>query len=122
MTKNRHSDDTADTLSADIIVPGPSPNPATNQLINDVILRTITRVSRETLERVMMADKAGKSAAKKALGKQSKAQTAIADAATRVASRSLPGLALVGTGLVAKTLFDRSQHKRKAKQKLTPRD
>ena len=36
---------------------------------------------------------------------------------TRVATKSVPGALLVGTGLVAKMLFDRSQARRDAKRK-----
>jgi hypothetical protein len=36
---------------------------------------------------------------------------------TRLATRSVPGFLLVSTGLAAKTLFDRSQDRRKARRK-----
>ncbi|MBH5321899.1 hypothetical protein [Aurantiacibacter sediminis] len=98
----------------DTAVPGPSPNPATNILINDVILRSVGRVSRMTVEKAILGKQYGRELAKDAVENRSTINTLAVYAITKVATRSIPGAALVASGLLAKTLFDRSQNRRAA--------
>ncbi|WP_271078576.1 hypothetical protein [Aurantiacibacter sp. MUD61] len=95
-------------------VPGPSPNPATNILINDIILRSVGRISRMTVEKAILGKQYGRELAKDAVENRSTINTLAAYAITKVATRSIPGAALVASGLVVKTLFDRSQRRRQA--------
>lgn len=97
-------------------VPGPSPNPATNLIIQDIILRSAGRLTRMTLEKAMLGRRYGSQFAKEAIENRSIVQTLAAYGVTKIATRSVPGAALVGSGLLIKTLFDRSQSKRKAQR------
>ncbi len=98
-------------------VPGPSPNPATNLLIQDLILRSSGRVARIAMEKAMLGRRYGKDFAKQAVENRSTLQTLAAYGMTKVATRSVPGFLLVSGGLIVKTLFDRSQGRRKAQRK-----
>ncbi len=55
------------------------------------------------------------SVAKDAVDNRSMVSTLVSYGVTKVATRSVPGAVLVGGGLLAKTLFDRSQSRRAAK-------
>lgn len=100
-------------------VPGPSTNPATNLLINDIALRSIGRLSRQTVEKALLGKQYGRDFAKEAVENRSTLHVLATYAVTRLATNSLPGLALVSGGLIVKTLFDRSQSRRKARHKGT---
>ena len=93
--------------------PSLSPNPATNALIADIVLRGVSKLSRETVEAVLGVSKAKGSPEGEAPNKPSLVFSLAAMGATKLATRSLPGFAVVSAGLLAKTLFDRSQNKRK---------
>lgn len=97
-------------------VAGPSPNPATNLLIHDILLRSGGRVLRLGLEKGLLRNRYGKSTAKDIVENRSIVQTLASYAVARVATRSLPGAIVVGGGLVAKALFDRRQSRRAAKR------
>lgn len=102
--------------SSDNTVPGPSPNPATNLLIGDLALRSAGRLVRLSLEKGLLGRRYGGHFARAAIDNRSLLQTAAAYGATKLATRSLPGAALVWGGLIAKTLYDRRQGKRKARR------
>jgi len=97
-------------------VPGPSPNSSTNLMIQNILLRSVGRVSRITLEKALLGKRYGTEFAKDAVENRSVVHTLAAYGVTKLATKSLPGFALVSTGLLAKTLFDRSQGKRKARK------
>ncbi|WP_234024866.1 hypothetical protein [Tsuneonella amylolytica] len=97
-------------------VPGPSPNPATNLIIHDVLLRAGGRLMRTTLEKGLLANRYGKHSAQKMVDNRSVKQALAGYAVSRFATRSVPGAILVSGGLLAKTLFDRSQSRRSAKR------
>ena len=96
-------------------VSGPSPNPATNLLLADVVMRMGSYVMRYGVERAFLAGRYGKGTAKEIVRGRTIPQSLVAVAIAKLGTRSLPGAALVGAGLVAKTLFDRSQSRRRAK-------
>lgn len=102
--------------TADNHVPGPSPNPATNLLIHDIVLRSIGRLSRISVEKAMLGRKYGREFARETVDNRSSLHALAAYGVTKVATRSIPGFALVTTGLILKTLFDRSQSRRKAQR------
>ena len=97
-------------------VPGPSPNPATNLIINDIILRSAGRLTRLTLEKALLGRKYGSQFAKEAVENRSVLHALGAYGVTKVATKSVPGALAVGAGLVLKTLFDRSQSRRKSRR------
>lgn len=98
-------------------VPGPSTNLATNLIIHDIAMRAGGRLVRHTLEKGMLRGRYGGAGAKAIVENRSLAQTFVSGMLARYATRSLPGALLVGGGLLAKTLFDRSQSKRTARRK-----
>lgn len=97
-------------------VPGPSPNPATNALIHDIALRSAGRIARLALEKGLLGKRYGAQFAKEAVENRSLLHTVAAYGVTKIATRSVPGAALVGGGLLLKTLYDRSQSRREARR------
>ena len=97
-------------------VPGPSPNPATNLLIHDVVMRTGGRLIRHTVEKGVLAGRYGGKDAKKIIENRGLGQALVGTLIARLATRSLPGAVVVGSGLVVKTLYDRSRSKRAARK------
>jgi hypothetical protein len=97
-------------------VPGLSPNPATNLIINDILLRSVGRLSRMTVEKAVLGRKYGSQFAKQAVENRSLVHTLAAYGVTKVATKSVPGALIVGTGLAFKVLFDRSQSRRKSRR------
>lgn len=110
-------DDAADAISGERdTVPGPSTNPSTNLIINDILLRSVGRLSRLTVEKAVLGRKYGSQFAKDAVENRSLLQTLASVGVTKLATRSIPGAAIVTTGLVLKVLFDRSQSRRKSRR------
>jgi hypothetical protein len=94
---------------------GPSPNPATNLLFADIAIRGGGRLLRHTVERTLLGAKYSPNKARDIVSGRSMLHTLISTAVARVATRSVPGALLVGGGLLAKTLYDRSKDRAKAK-------
>lgn len=88
---------------------GPSPNPHTNLLIADVVLRGSSLVARRAVERGLLGTKYAPRKAKAILKGRTFGETLLHTAIARVAVRSVPGAIIVGGGLIAKTLYDRSR-------------
>lgn len=97
-------------------VPGPSINPATNLIIQDIAMRAGGRLMRHALEKGILRGRYGGAEAKAIIENRSLVNTLLSGMLARAATRSLPGAALVGGGLLAKTLYDRSKSKRAARQ------
>ena len=95
--------------------PAPSPNPMTNLILADVALRGGGRLLRHAVERTVLGAKYSPDKAKNIIKGRSMAQTLISTALARIATRSLPGALIVGGGMLAKTLYDRSRDSRAAK-------
>lgn len=95
---------------------GPSSNPSTNLIIQDIAMRAGGRLVRHTLEKGLLRGRYGGAGAKAIVENRSVVHTMVTAVLARYATRSLPGALLVGGGLVAKTLFDRSQSERAAKR------
>ena len=98
-------------------VAGVSPNPATNLLTVDVLMRSSGRLLRLGLEKGLLGNRYGGPAAKEMVEQRSMVQTLTSYAVARVATRSVPGAIVVGGGLVAKVLLDRSLARRAAQRK-----
>lgn len=108
---------TADDIGSDgRDVAGPSPNPATNLLIHDLVLRSVGRIARQTVEKGLLQRRYGSGFARDAIENRSVIHALAAYGATKVATRSVPGAVLVGGGLLAKTLWDRTRGKRAARR------
>ncbi|MXO74716.1 hypothetical protein GRI40_05705 [Altererythrobacter aerius] len=90
-------------------VPGPSVNPATNLLINDIAIRAGGRLIRHTLEKGLLRGRYGGTGAKAIVENRSLTRSIVSGLLARYATRSVPGAVLIGGGLVAKTLFDRGR-------------
>ena len=110
------NDATGGAAEPDTRVPGPSPNPATNLIINDIVLRSIGRLSRHTVQKFVLGKQYSQEFAKAAVENRSVVNTLASYGVTKLATRSVPGAALVGTGLLLKVLFDRSQSRRAARR------
>ena len=104
-------------MSTDNTVPGPSNNPSTNLIIHDIILRSAGRLTRHTLEKALLGRQYGSQFAKEVVENRSLVQTLAAYGVTKVATKSVPGALLVGGGLLAKVLFDRSTSRRSSRRK-----
>lgn len=97
-------------------VPGPSTNPATNLIIQDIAMRAGGRLMRHAVEKGLLRGRYGGTGAKAIVENRSLVSTLLSGLLARYATRSLPGAAIVGTGLAAKTLYDRRQSKKSAKR------
>ncbi|WP_202391561.1 hypothetical protein [Pontixanthobacter luteolus] len=97
-------------------VPGPSTNPATNLIMADIAMRAGSYVLRSAVEKGFLSGRYGKETASNIVQNKTLGQNIVSFALAKVATRSLPGAIVVGGGVVAKTLFDRSQKRRKSKR------
>ena len=95
-------------------VEGPSPNPMTNLILTDLLLRGGGQIMRHAVEASLLKSKYDKTKAKKIIAGRSLTQTLVATAVARIATRSVPGMILVGGGTLAKLLYDRSRDRRAA--------
>jgi hypothetical protein len=96
-------------------VPAPSPNPMTNLILTDLLLRAGGRFLRHTVEGALLQSKYDAKKAKRIVKGRGMTRTLVSTAIARVATSSVPGALIVGGGLLAKTLHDRSQGQRKAR-------
>ncbi len=102
---------------SDPITHGPSPNPATNLVLADVAMRSGGELLRMGVEAALLGRRYGGRKARKAAAGRTLKQTIVGAALGRIATRSVPGALLVGGGMLAKTLYDRTQDGRKARAK-----
>lgn len=89
----------------------PTPNPMTNMILADIVLRSGGALLRRTVEGSLLGRAMGKGKAQKVIKGRSMAQTLLGTAVARIATRSVPGAILVGGGLLAKALYDRKKGK-----------
>lgn len=94
---------------------GLSPNPATNLLLTDLLLRTGGQLMRHAVERSVLGTRYPKEKAKNIVKGRSMVQTIVGTALARIATRSVPGAILIGGGMLAKTLYDRSKGEAEAR-------
>lgn len=88
-----------------------SPNPMTNLVIADIVLRGGGQILRHLVERTLLQAKYSPGKAKAIVKGRSMTQTMVGTALARLATRSVPGALVVGGGLLAKTLYDRKRGK-----------
>jgi hypothetical protein len=94
---------------------GPSPNPMTNLVIADIAMRGGGRLLRHAIEKTLLGTKYTPDKAHDIVKGRSMTQTLLGTAIARMATRSVPGAIIVGGGLIAKTLYDRSKDRRAAR-------
>jgi hypothetical protein len=91
-------------------LPVPSPNPATNLVIAEIIVRGASILFRRSVEkRVAKASYGDEDRAREVLNGRTILSTVALYGAGRVAASSRTGLGLVASALVAKTLYDRGR-------------
>ena len=90
--------------------PLPSPNPATNLLIADIVLRGASSLFRKNVEkRVAQKSAETEEDAQDLLDGRTLLTTLALYGVSKIATKSPVGLGLVATGLIAKTLYDRGK-------------
>jgi hypothetical protein len=98
-------------------VPGPSPNAATNLMIAEIAVASAGRLARRQMEKGLLKAKFEREQAVAIVEGRGMAHTMITAAIARVATRSVPGALLVGGGLFAKILFDRTVSRGKSRRR-----
>ncbi len=88
-------------------IEGTSPNPMTNLILTDLLLRGGGQLLRHAVETALLASKYDKTKAKKIIKGRSLTQTIVSTAVARIATRSVPGAIVVGGASLAKLLYDR---------------
>ncbi|MFM5908790.1 MAG: hypothetical protein ACKOPO_14570 [Novosphingobium sp.] len=86
---------------------GLSPNPMTNLMITDLLLRGGGRLLKNAVEKSVLGSSFTPAKAKKIVKGRSMAQTLVGTALARIATRSVPGAIVVGGGMIAKALYER---------------
>ena len=90
-------------------IPGASPNPMTNLILTDILLRGVGRLTRRATEKQLLKLRYHERAAEKVVKGRSLKQTLVSTALARMATGSVPGALAVGGGMLAKTIYDRSK-------------
>lgn len=95
-------------------IPGPSPDARTNFILADIVLRGVSAAVRRSIERRMLRGY-GRRKAKEIVQGRTFSETVFNTIIVKLAMRSVPGALLVGTGMLGKTLLDRSKSRARAK-------
>ena len=82
--------------------------------MTDVAMRMGSYLMRRALERNLLKGRYGKDTARRIVKNRSIKKTIASAAIARLATGSLPGAAIVSTGMAAKILLDRSRARREA--------
>jgi len=100
-------------------VPVPSSNPATNLIIAEIVLRSLSILARDEVEkRVAKASYGDDDRAKEVLRGRTVFSTLALYGAGKLATRSPLGLGLVASSLVGKTLYDRGKARQRRRRGL----
>lgn len=97
----------------------PSPDPVTNMIIADVVLRGAGSMLRQRLEKGLLTGQLDGDKARRLVENRGMVSTLALWGASRLATRSPVGLAVVAGGLAAKVLYDRGKRleaKRRARR------
>ena len=105
-----------DTGEQNADAPGIISSPAANLLLADVAIRAGSYLARRSAEKGLLSGRYGRDTAKELIASRSLGYSLTSFALAKVATRSVPGALLVGGAALAKTLFDRSQKRRKARR------
>lgn len=97
----------------------PSPDPVTNLVIADIVLRGAGSLLRQRLEKGLLTGQLESDKARRLVESRGMVSTLALWGASRLATRSPAGLAVVAGGLAAKVLYDRGKRieaRRRAKK------
>ncbi|GMN03097.1 hypothetical protein [Erythrobacter sp. MTPC3] len=98
----------------------PSPNPATNLLITDIVVRGASSLFRQRIEKtVAKASYKDEAAAQSLVDGRTLITTLGLYGASKLATRSPAGLGIVAGGLVLKTLYDRGKSRQRKRRRNT---
>ncbi|WP_338243298.1 hypothetical protein [Aurantiacibacter hainanensis] len=97
-------------------VPGPTENPATNLMLADVVMRMGSYVLRGGVEKAFLKKRYDDKTAKEIKNNRSLVSTLGSIVVAKFATRSIPGAAIVGTGILGKVLYDHSKSRRANKR------
>jgi len=92
-------------------------DPASTILLANAAILAGSYIVRRAVEKGLLRGRYGSDAAQEVMASKNIGQTVIAVGLAKLATRSLPGAAIVGGGAVAKALYDRRQAKRKKQRK-----
>lgn len=87
----------------------PSPDPVTNMVIADVVLRGAGTILRRRLEKGLLTGQLAPDRAKRLVENRGVVSTFALWGASRIATRSPLGLVVVAGGLAAKVFYDRGK-------------
>jgi hypothetical protein len=116
VARSKAADVKAAVTPADDIIHYPSPNPATNLVLADIVLRGAGTFARQGVERALLGSRYTPEKAKHVLEGRTLRQSLVGAALARVATRSVPGAIVVGGGMLAKTLYDRHRGKQATRE------
>jgi hypothetical protein len=108
-TSGRTGKSRAQRAAEKIGAAAPSPNPVTNLLIADIVLRGAGRMLRHLFEVNLLKAKYPPGKARDIVKGRGIFRTLAGAGIARVATRSVPGALIVGGGMLAKALYDRSK-------------
>ncbi|MEL7445198.1 MAG: hypothetical protein AAGK02_05215 [Pseudomonadota bacterium] len=104
-------------------LPVPSTNPSTNLLIADIVLRGASSLFRKSVQKkVAKANFDDAQVAEEVVDGRAILTTLALYGASKLATRSAPGLAIVAGGLVLKTLYDRGKVRELRTRRTVPDD
>lgn len=89
--------------------PLPSSNPITNMVIADIVMRGASVMLRQRVEKGLLTGQLAKEQATRLVEQRGAMTTLALWGASRIATRSPLGLALVAGGLAAKVFYDRGK-------------
>lgn len=97
-------------------VPGPTENPATNLMLADVVMRMGSYLLRGGVEKAFLKKRYDDETVKDIKQNRSIVRTLSSIAVAKFATRSVPGAAIVGTGILGKVLYEHSKARRSQKR------
>ena len=97
-------------------IPGPANDPATNLVTADILVRAVSYIARDLIERRLLGRRYEEEVAREIVASRSLGQNLLRVGAARLATRSLPGAFAVTGGLLAKVAFDRARSRRNARR------
>lgn len=97
-------------------VPGTSETAAANLLMADIVMRIGSSALRHFVESRLLKGRYGPDTARRVMRERSVGKALTSIAVAKIATRSVPGAAIVGTGILAKTLYERGKARRDAEQ------
>ncbi len=87
-------------------------HPTRNLMMADIVMRIGTTFLRRAVEAKFLKRSVGRQTAREMVDNRPITHTLASVVIAKIAARSIPGAALVSTGLIAKTLYDRGKNRR----------